>query len=248
MNRLVRGVAIAPFKLLPAAARRRFVHAALHAAAAQPPRNALRELMTLESDLSGLVDQAAMAYDGGVHAKHRLMRYHDFFVDRLTPGERVLDIGCGYGAVAFSMVSRAGANVTGLDMDAENIANAKRRFPHPNLQFVVGEAPRDIPATPFDTVVVSNVLEHVADRIHFIGQVQQRVNARRWLIRVPMFDRDWRPALRQEIGLFPYSDPTHCTEYTQESFEAEIAAAGARIQHLQINWGEIWAVVETRRS
>lgn len=248
MNALVRRVATAPFRLLPPGLRRRVVQAALHAAAAQSPKEALRELLTIDADMSGLIDEAAMAYDGGVHAKHRLMRYHDFFVDRLTAGERVLDIGCGYGAVAFSMASRAGAQVTGIDMDADNVAKARRRFAHANLRFVAGEAPRDIPQEQFDTVVISNVLEHIEHRVAFIHEVQERVSPKRWLIRVPMFNRDWRPALRQEIGLFPYGDPTHYTEYTRESFEAEMAEAGFALQHLQINWGEIWAAVEPQRS
>ena len=34
----------------------------------------------------------AVEYDGGLHTKHRHMRYHDFFVARIYPGERVLDI------------------------------------------------------------------------------------------------------------------------------------------------------------
>ena len=38
-----------------------------------------------------------------------------------------------------------------------------------------------------------------------------------------------------------FSDPTHYTEYTQQSFEEELREAGLAIAHLQINWGEIWA-------
>jgi hypothetical protein len=58
-----------------------------------------------------------------------------------------------------------------------------------------------------------------------------------------MFNRDWRPALRQELGLYAYGDPTHFTEYTRESFESEMRDAGFVIRQLQVNWGEIWAEV-----
>ena len=248
MRSAVRRVATAPFRLLPSGMRRRLVQAALHAAASQTPKDALRELLTIDSDVSGLIDQTALAYGDGVHVKHRLMRYHDFFVERLAPGERVLDIGCGYGAVAFSMASRADAQVTGIEMDARNVAEAARLFPHANLRVIHGEAPQDIPSEHFDTVVMSNVLEHIDRRVAFLRDVQQRVAARRWLIRVPMFNRDWRPSLRQELGLFAYSDPTHYTEYTRDSFEAEMREAGFAIAHLQVNWGEIWAAVEPQRS
>jgi hypothetical protein len=60
-----------------------------------------------------------------------------------------------------------------------------------------------------------------------------------------MFNRDWRPALRLELGLFPYGDPTHFTEYTVVSFEAEMHEAGFAITHLQVNWGEIWSEVRS---
>jgi SAM-dependent methyltransferase len=230
-----------PFRLLPGGLRRRVIQAGLYAAAAREPRQALRELLTIETDLDGLINETALAYDGGVHVKHRLMRYHDFFVERIASGERVLDIGCGYGAVAYSIASRAGADVTGLDMDAANVAAARARFRHAGLTFVQGEAPEVLPAGPFEVIVLSNVLEHIEHRPAFLREVQSRLNPSRWLIRVPMFTRDWRPSLRQEIGLFPYSDPTHCTEYTLETFEAEMVDARLRVHHLQTNWGEIWA-------
>jgi hypothetical protein len=56
-----------------------------------------------------------------------------------------------------------------------------------------------------------------------------------------MIDRDWKVPLREELGLFHFSDPTHFTEYTRESFEQEVADAGLVVKEIVINWGEIWA-------
>lgn len=246
MKRLLRSAAAWPFRLLPSSLRRRAIQAGLTAAARRDAGAALRELLQIETDLHGLIDETAMAYGGGVHVKHRLMRYHDFFVDRIRKGERVLDIGCGYGAVAHSIAERSGADVVGIDLDPANVAAARQMFPHPRLTFVQGEAPRDLPDDRFDVVVASNVLEHVERRVEFLREVQARVGASRWLVRVPMFNRDWHPALRRELGLFPYCDPTHFTEYTGESFESEMAEAGFALRHLQVNWGEIWAEVAPR--
>jgi cyclopropane fatty-acyl-phospholipid synthase-like methyltransferase len=214
---------------------------ALHATTRQPPLAALRTLLEIDKDLTGLIDEAAVAYDGGLHAKHRLIRYPEFFAARVRPGERVLDIGCGSGSVSYAMAAGSGATVVGIDLSPENVAFARRRFAHPNLSFVVGDATRDLPAGAFDVVVASNVLEHVERRAAFLAKVQARLTPRRWLLRVPMIDRDWRVPLRQELGLYAFSDPGHYTEYTRESFEAELTAAGLVVTHLQINWGEIWA-------
>jgi 2-polyprenyl-3-methyl-5-hydroxy-6-metoxy-1,4-benzoquinol methylase len=230
-----------PFLAMPRPLRRRMIRIALHAVSRGAPQRALRDLVQLDANLSGLIDETAMRYEGGVHPKHRLMRYHDFFVERVKPGERVLDVGCGYGAVAYSVATRAQAIVIGIDLDPANVAEARRRFAHPNLTFLVGDATRELPSGAFDVVLASNVIEHVEHRVEFYHAVQARARPGRWLVRVPMIDRDWRVPLRRELGLFHFSDPTHHTEYTRESFDAEVHHAGLVVVHLQINWGEIWA-------
>lgn len=241
IRRMLRALASAPFRVLPRALRRQTIRMGLHAVARGAPGEALRELLRLETDLAGLIDETGMRYEGGVHPKHRLTRYHDFFVERVRPGERVLDVGCGYGAVAHSVASRAGARVVGIDLDARNVAEARRRFPHPELSFVAGDAVLHVPEGPFDVVMASNVVEHIERRVAFYRDLQARVSPRRWLVRVPMVDRDWRVALRRELGLPYFSDRSHYTEYTRASFDAEVAEAGLIVAHLQVSWGEIWA-------
>lgn len=204
---------------------------------------AMYALLRLDDYVTWCMNRVAIEYDGGVHVKHRLMKYHDFFVERIQPGERVLDIGCGYGAVAYSVASRAGAIVCGIDLRQENIVKARQLFQHPNLVFVQGDVLKDMPGESFDVMMLSNILEHIEYRVEFLIAAHERLSPKRCLIRVPMFNRDWRVPLRKELGLSYFSDPTHYTEYTQEGFEKEIATAGLSISHLQINWGEIWAEV-----
>ena len=211
-------------------------------------RSAMRVLLRADDFLTKCINRLAIEYDGGVHVKHRLMRYHDFFVERVSSGERVLDIGCGYGAVAYSVASRAGAVVVGIDLRAENIVKARQLFQHPNLSFLQGDVFQGLPKDSFDVIMLSNILEHIEQRVEFLTIVHERLSPQRCLIRVPMFNRDWRVPLREELAMSYFSDPTHYTEYTQESFEKEIRAAGLTITHLQINWGEIWAEVRPVRT
>ena len=211
-------------------------------------RSAMRVLLRADDFLTKCINRLAIEYDGGVHVKHRLMKYHDFFVERISPGERVLDVGCGYGAVAYSVASRAGAVVVGIDLRAENIVKARQLFQHPNLSFLQGDVLQSLPKESFDVIMLSNILEHIEQRVEFLTVVHERLSPQRCLIRVPMFNRDWRVPLREELAMSYFSDPTHYTEYTQESFEKEIRAAGLTITHLQINWGEIWAEVRPGRS
>ena len=211
-------------------------------------RSAMRVLLRADDFLTKCINRLAIEYDGGVHVKHRLMKYHDFFVERISPGERVLDVGCGYGAVAYSVASRAGAVVVGIDLRAENIVKARQLFQHPNLSFLQGDVLHDLPRESFDVIMLSNILEHIDRRVEFLVTAHERLSPKRCLIRVPMFNRDWRVPLREELAMSYFSDPTHYTEYTQESFEKEIRTAGLTITHLQINWGEIWAEVRPVRT
>src|ERR1700746_3447780 len=87
---------------------------------------ALARLFAIQDDLELVVNERALAHGGGVHPKHRLIRYHVFFIDRIGVGERVIDVGCGYGAVARAIAyARPNARVVGLDRDKGRLAQAR---------------------------------------------------------------------------------------------------------------------------
>ena len=101
---------------------------------AQPDRRkALTELFLASDDVGAALDRGALDYGGGVHPKHHLTGYHDFFVDRIGAGERVLDVGCGIGSVAHDIAARSGAEVIGIDTSPWSLDVARRRFAHPRV-------------------------------------------------------------------------------------------------------------------
>lgn len=208
-----------------------------------PPREALRFLFELDARLYELQGMASVAYDGGIHTKHRHMKYHDFFTDRIRSDDRVLDIGCGIGAVAYDVAKQSGALVWGIDLNAENIRIAKERFQHLNLVFREGDALKELLDESYTVIILSNVLEHLPGRPAFLRRVLETTHPQRILIRVPLFERDWRVPLKKEIGVEWRLDLTHETEYTQEEFEQEMNEAGLVISHKEVRWGEIWAEV-----
>lgn len=204
---------------------------------------ALRFLFRLDAALYPLQGVQSIRYGGGLHTKHRHMRYHDFFVQRVKLGDRVLDIGCGNGAVARDMAEKGGAEVTGIDLHEPYITQALQQYVHPRVRYILGDALTDLPNEAFDVIVMSNVLEHLEQRVEFLRRVQARYRPARWLIRVPLFERDWRVPLKKELGLDYRLDPTHYIEYTQETFADEMRQAGLTISHQEVRWGEIWAEV-----
>lgn len=205
---------------------------------------ALRALLNEQRALDGCIDQEAIRYEHGIHVKHRLTRYHDFFVHRIYPDERVLDVGCGNGAVAYDVADRAKARVVGIDLDPVYIAQARERFSHPRVEYLLGDALTSLPPEGFDVVILSNVLEHLTERPEFLEKLMAAARPSRLLIRVPLFERAWQVPLRRELGLEWRSDATHETEYTWETFAEEMTASNLVISHVEIRWGEIWAEVK----
>jgi SAM-dependent methyltransferase len=207
------------------------------------PRDSLRALLALQDELFRRVDLLAIDLDGGVHAKHRIMRYHDFFVDRVRDGESILDVGCGKAELAHDLAERAHANVTGIDVNRDALAFARSRFASHRLELVEADAltwePR---GRSFDVVILSNVLEHIDDRVGLLRRLAEVAQPSRFLIRVPVLERDWSVGLRRDLGLFHFSDPTHAVEYDRDRLVAELEDAGLEATEIEQRWGELWAV------
>lgn len=83
----------------------------------------------------------------------------------LAGGERVLEIGCGWGSLAERMLDRHGSNVTGVTLSTEQLAYADRRLRH---KVLAGHCDlrlqdyRDVRGT-FDRVVSIEMLEAVGE-------------------------------------------------------------------------------------
>ncbi|MFA7301087.1 MAG: class I SAM-dependent methyltransferase [Candidatus Shapirobacteria bacterium] len=198
-------------------------------------------LLRLQKLIEYLLNSRLVRYDLGIHPKHRLMNYHSFFCERINKRDRVLDIGSGEGDLSTSIAKSTGASVLGIELVSKNHLVAKNKFNQvSNLEFVLGRAPDDIPKQKFDVVVMSNVLEHIDNRVVFLKSVIKKVNPSKFLIRVPMFDRDWTVPLAKELGLDYRLDSTHYTEYIESEFVDEMKKSGLKVMYTKIAWGEIW--------
>ena len=140
----------------------------------------------------------------------------------LLPGERVVDIGCGWGALAFHMARHYGAHVQAVSNSHEQILWARHRAAELHVthqvEFIEDDY-RNI-STQCDALVSVGMLEHVGAR-HYrdMGRVIHRVldSAGRGLIqtiglnqphpfnlwtRKRVFPGTYAPTLRQAMDLF----------------------------------------------
>lgn len=197
--------------------------------------------LRLSNWLYKVISVLAIKSEGGLHPKHRLIGYHKFFLDNIFVSDSVLDIGCGNGALAYDIANKA-KSVVGIDILEKNIEKAKARFNKSNIKYLIGDATKDLSGEKFDVIILSNVLEHIEDRVIFLKGIKGLAN--KVLIRVPMFDRDWLPLYKKELGIEWRLDKTHFTEYTEASFREEMEKSGYLVESLGVKFGEILAKIK----
>jgi cyclopropane-fatty-acyl-phospholipid synthase len=82
----------------------------------------------------------------------------------LAPGERVLDVGCGWGSFAIHAASRHGARVVGITLSEPQAALAHRRVVEAGVgdrvQIRVADY-RELDDEPFDAIASIGMVEHV---------------------------------------------------------------------------------------
>jgi cyclopropane-fatty-acyl-phospholipid synthase len=153
----------------------------------------------------------------------------------VQPGQRVLEIGCGWGALAEAATAEFGAHVTGLTLSTEQLQFAQDRLQRQGLA-AQGELRlqdyRDVPETGFDAVVSIEMFEAVGREYwgNFFNTLRDKLKPggraciQTITIRDDLFERyvHGTDFIQQYIfpgGLLP----------SAEAFRAEAAKAGLQV-------------------
>ena len=206
------------------------------------PKVLLKELLQLSNFIYKQLSSVAVRYGNGTHPKHRVTKYHDFFVDNTEENESVLDLGSGRGDVTYDVAKKTKGKVVGMDLNDNNLNYACSTYHADNLKFVKGNICKDVPDNHFDVVILSNVLEHLKNRVDLLKIIINKTTPTKVLLRIPYFEREWMVPVKKELGVEYFLDPTHEIEYRQEEFYDEMKQSGLRVDVMKVNWGEIWAV------
>ena len=97
---------------------------------------------------------------------------------QLKPGERLLDLGCGWGALTEHAARHYGVDATGVTLSPNQARFANLRLEGTGLQSrarVLCQDYRDVPGPPFDKIASLEMVEHVGVRRLglFFGQVRR---------------------------------------------------------------------------
>ena len=195
----------------------------------------------------------AIQINEGIHPKHDIMKYEIWFLNHINNESVILDVGCNTGIMALAMSDKA-SFVYGIEIDAAHVDIAREMNSSRNIEFICADATTyDYSmCSPIDVVTLSNVLEHIEDRVHFLNKLIDRItwsneDDKRLLIRVPMIDRDWITLYKRELCMEYMLDNTHFIEYTYEKFESEMNQSGITILSHRIRFGEIYAICVAHR-
>ena len=80
----------------------------------------------------------------------------------LKPGMSVLDIGCGFGSMAYHLVTNYNVKVTGVTLSQKQVDFAKENYTHENLNIAYKDY-REVTGK-YDRVYSVGIMEHIGSR------------------------------------------------------------------------------------
>ena len=100
----------------------------------------------------------------------------------VAPGQRVLEIGCGWGAVAVAVAGERNAHLTGLTLSTEQLAFAEQRVARAGLAHRTDlrlQDYRDLTDVPFDAIISIEMFEAVGRAYWptFFDTIKRRLKA-----------------------------------------------------------------------
>ena len=204
----------------------------------------LKPLLKLDNFIYLLIGHYAPLASKTGHPKHDIIKYVDWFLDKIEKNMTVIDVGSNTGQMT-KKISEKTKLTYGIEINS-NLHKIAIKQKQNNLEFINSDATifDYSKLEKIDCITLSNVLEHIDDRISFIKSLSDNVkwkNNPRYLIRVPMINRHWVVILKKQMGVDYRLDKTHFIEYTNESFYEEMEISSLNVKSFEVKWGEIYA-------
>jgi SAM-dependent methyltransferase len=132
-------------------------------------------------------DVAAEAYDRYMGAWSRQLSPQLIAFAGVRPGQRVLDVGCGPGALTAELVARLGAEtVAAVDPSGSFVAAARARYPGVDVRQASAEA-LPFPNGTFDAALAQLVVHFMADPVAGLREMA-RVTSRGGVVAACVWD------------------------------------------------------------
>lgn len=202
----------------------------VHAAAARSEQKSPEAIATREEAPAALPKpNNDVAYYG--HARPEVVQ--------LVPldARKVLDVGCGAGALGLAIKQRQRCHVTGIEYVPEVAERAATVLD----EAIAGDAFVELDALPeahFDAIVMADVLEHVDDTDRLLRLARERLapagrlvlsipNVRHWSVVLPLLGGRWD---YQDAGIL---DRTHLRFFTRHNMLEVLQRNGFEVENVQ---------------
>ncbi|MDA8586990.1 class I SAM-dependent methyltransferase [Rhodobacteraceae bacterium] len=133
----------------------------------------------MKRDITLVKPREMLAFDGErctpwVTTQILSAHLHRYFLTLdLVQGQRVLDISCGEGYGSALMFANGASEVTGVDIDTDLIARARRVYGTAGLTFKTADARAPLPFDDhsFDIIVSFETIEHIREHDGFVAEL-----------------------------------------------------------------------------
>lgn len=121
---------------------------------------------------------AGLNYDDywRVRGDHQLVARFPIIAKYLRRGETLLDIGCGDGTGIAYLAARTGVICVGVDISSVAVEMARSKGVEARVADVT--APDFVPDRTYDTILISEVLEHIPEPERVVARVRDSVGQR----------------------------------------------------------------------
>jgi cyclopropane fatty-acyl-phospholipid synthase-like methyltransferase len=149
---------------------------------------------------------------------HHLQRYE--FAARFTDRKGVLDMACGNGYGAFTLMNLGARSVTAVDLDPKAVGYAQTHYSRPGLTFQCANC-FEFPAKQggYETIVSFETIEHLDKPDRFIHKLRELISIDgQLIISAPN-------TLRYKHAANPIENPFHLNEPTYEGLKSWLASS-----------------------
>jgi methionine biosynthesis protein MetW len=153
---------------------------------------------------------------------------------------RVLDVGCGTGAMAKLLVDTCGVTIVGVEPDPDRAALAQARGLEVHRRVFEGSWIENLGR--FDVVLFADVLEHLAEPAVPLRLAHTVLNRGGYVIASVPNVAHWTVRWELLRGRFDYAahgimDSTHLRWFTERSLRRLFQATGYRVEDLGVTLG-----------
>lgn len=144
------------------------------------------------------------------------------------PTDRIIDIGCGSGAVLHELAAIRPGSYFGIDVSSGAIDRAKSRGS--DIHFATGNATTI--TEKYDVAILNDVFEHVEDYIGFLRNLRHLAD--RFYFNIPI-DMTVLSVLRHRY-MYARERVGHLHYFSVPSAIATLSTAGYNLVYSQLNW------------